>query len=634
MRIVMPSIRLIKFGLCLTLMGYFGFGVLNMLTATESIDEYSVDYWSSRLARNGLQPMKGLMQSPVDDQKFGFLGFIRCGHFIYNRSLEDIALGESYAVVPMVPLLPLYVHALPKRVFGDRVFHLVHVTLLVVAFLFPWWACRRQAANRTEWLILGLLVLLTPAVFVNATYAMTDVVGLLGISLFSWGILATWSPRQRWLQSTLLIIGIILMVQYKPVGWVLLPWGLVLVAMRSGLELRVKAGVLLAVIGSVAGIMCISQVIYGSALWAGYHSPINQFLKHDLTISKKEWGAAGISEPLADKLATLRFVSMDQVQKQVETMLTADEINRYTASISIQVQEKLASDAAKKGVLKNKFTVRANILYGIPCLFLCYPLMAFLLTAVGRDLWQEARIWPPGIRYLLASQNVFKLVYLSAFMFLFLFYMFYNHSTPLSSYLSLTNPTFRYFMIPFVCLVWYVIAFRVAFPLKRLALPLAILSLALLLVLPNNLPQRAVFRIYSRVLQDELRRGVPENAVLVGAYKYDKYFDPERMPSYSFIAHQRNPDYQKCFEEYDSVLGDLPAIIQAVYSRNKVPIIIYPDMHLPDSQTVADPYADLDTAPLATIDMTAKFGPFGRFLPEDKQIIYVECLRQPLESDP
>jgi hypothetical protein len=161
---------------------------------------------------------------------------------------------------------------------------------------------------------------------------------------------------------------------------------------------------------------------------------------------------------------------------------------------------------------------------------------------------------------------------------------------------------------------------------------LTALSVALLLVLPNNLPQRAVFRIYSRILQDELRRVVPENAVLVGAYKYDKYFTPERMSSYSFIAHQRNPGYQKCFEEYRSVLGDLPAIVQAIYSKNKMPVVIYPDMPLPDSQAVANPYVDLNTAPLATINMASKFGPLGRFLPEDKRVIYVARLQKPDET--
>lgn len=626
------SIKVIKLLLGLTLLGYLGFGVLGMMTAPDSIDEYSVDYWSSRLARNGLRPLKGLMQSPVDDQKFGFIGFIRSGHFVYNRPLDVIARGASYAVVPMVPMAPLYVHALLKLLFGDKAFHLLHVTMIMAAFLLPWWVFRRQVASRMEWLGLGLLVMLTPAIFVNATYAMTDAVGLLGISLFCWGLLAAWPTRWRWVRGALMVIGILLMVRYKPIGWVLLPWGLVVMAMRSGLELRVKTVALMAVIGGIAGIIALSQEIYGSTLWAGYHSPINQFLKRELTISKEEYNSMGVSDAIAVKLANVKFVSIAQMREQMETALTPDEFKQHWSNLNLIVQGRLNRAAAEKGVLKNKFTARTNILYGIPCLFLCYPLMVFLLAVIGRDLWQEWRMRPAGIRSLPASQIVFKLTYLSMFGFLFLFYAVYNHSTPLCSYLSLANPTFRYFMIPFVCLIWYVIAFHVSVPIRRLVMPLTTLSVVLLVALPNNLPQRAVFRIFSSILQDELRRVVPKKALLVGAYKYDKYFNPELVPSYGFIAHQRHPGYQKCFEEYRSVLGDFPAIIRAVYSKDKIPIIIYPDMPLPDCQAVANPYADMDTAPLATIDMAAKFGCLGRFLPEDKRKIYVARVLPPVAN--
>ena len=138
-------------------------------------------------------------------------------------------------------------------------------------------------------------------------------------------------------------------------------------------------------------------------------------------------------------------------------------------------------------------------------------------------------------------------------------------------------------------------------------------------------------QICSLMLKSELHRAVPENAVLVGAYKYDKFFSPDEVPSYGLIAHQRHSAYSQCFEEYRHVLGNITSLISTLYAQGYVPMVFFPDVRYPDSFTVLNPYEDMDYEVVNVIDMEEKAGIFGRFIPEDKRKITIARL---LEKEP
>ncbi len=229
-------------------------GLLAALTAPESIDEYSLDYWSSRVASDFLAPQRALKMEPVLDEQMGYLGFLRSGHFVYNRSLDEIAAGEPYSITPMIHFLPLYMHALPKLLFGDHVFYFTHVLLVTLSFLLPMLHYWRRRERRFPYAA-ATMVLLTPAVAVNITYSMSDAVGLFGVSLFSYALFVS-EPHRGKVRTVLtmacLAVTPLMAVFFKPVGWVLLPWCLALVIMMPRLKAAHKSAVIATILFAVS----------------------------------------------------------------------------------------------------------------------------------------------------------------------------------------------------------------------------------------------------------------------------------------------------------------------------------------------------------------------------------------------
>ena len=184
---------------------------------------------------------------------------------------------------------------------------------------------------------------------------------------------------------------------------------------------------------------------------------------------------------------------------------------------------------------------------------------------------------------------------------------------------------FRYFILPFNILLWYVIAFDVKLHLKKLLVPVVVLQVIILLVLPNNVILRIGFRFYSSVVQQRLLKELPSNTLLFSAYKYDKYFPLEDVPSYSFLGHRLNHQYTNCFHDqrYRSVLGNMQELLKAIRTKGFEPVVIFPDVDLPDSDIMPNPYQQLNYEVMFTIDMEKEAGALAYFLPEDKKNVYV-----------
>jgi hypothetical protein len=610
--------------LWLVIAAYLVMAIINTTTTYESIDERSMAYWSSRLASHGMSLSKGLMMEPEMDRLMGALGFVRSGHFIYNRTLDQIAAGDTYHITPMVHFVPLLAYALPQLLLGSHAFFFVHIVFLILGAALPWWYLRRldpeAGANS-----LGILVLLSPALIINATYVMTDVFGYLALSVFCYLIFTSSRQKLGMARLALLSSSMVALVFYKPIGWVCLPWAGTLLILARGWNLGRKIVVLTLTGLLIGGVVYCSQNIYGNPMWAGYHAPLNHFLKGEVKLNIEEGMSLGLEKEVAIVISRIPFTSLQDFREKITTSFSASSSSESRISdtqidrIMEWGQSKLAVRDGRSGVFNNKLTPETNVLYGPPTLLLAYPLMLFLLIYIVRDLWQEVgHLRQKSFKYLSESDFLFKLVYLSLFFFLLMFFIFYNHSTPLLSYLSLSNPTFRYFLPAFISLVWYVVAFRLPLPLPRLFKPLAVASILIMIILPNNILERVAFRFYAAALQHDLREAVPSNAILMGAYRFDKYFPVERVPSYAFLGHRLHERFQGGFSDpaYLPTLGEFSGLLARIYQKGFVPVVIYPDACLPDTNAVENPYGGLQMEPLATIDVSRHFGWLGRFLPD------------------
>jgi len=539
---------------------YTGITILNCLVPYDSIDEYAYDYWSTRLSRSPLHPVSALDMVSVNDRTFGYLGFIPDGHFVYSKTLDQIARGEKYSVKPMVNFVPHYVHAAFKLLAGPRVFFFTHTVLLLGAF----WALplirRRGSLSSGDASAMALLIISTPVLACNMTYAMPEDTGVFGISLF---LLSLWQAKKSSsLAATVgMVLGALLAIFYKPIGWCFFPWTLYLMLTYSkGLGKRLGAGAALAIL--VAGVAFLTWHIYGSAFFSGYKFPLN-------------------------------------------TLFSENQL----------------------GVMNNPSSWRTNLNYGLPALFMAYPLLLVLVWLVLVDLGKSFKAaYQAQFALETGSQLLNRLGFIAPFFFYFGFLLYYNHWTDATDYFTLLNPTFRYFLVPYCILLWYIVFYDLRTPLTRILPAMFALQLAVMFIFPGNIVQRIGFKTYQEVLHRQLVKVMPERSLVMGSYRYIKLLAPENVPTYAFLGHRLSGQFTHMFSDprYSPVLGTMSDVISAVYQKGYTPICIYPDIRYIDDKIVLDePPQTLRREEIAAINFTDLLGSFSCMLPVDKRMVKV-----------
>lgn len=263
----------------------------------------------------------------------------------------------------------------------------------------------------------------------------------------------------------------------------------------------------------------------------------------------------------------------------------------------------------------------SNASYGSLALLVFYPIFTPLAFKVFVDLrteWRKSRRFDLST---LKSPFAERFIHLYPLFFYFFFFTFYSHS---DQYFVLDNPTLRYYLIPIICLVWYVVRFNLDLGLERWFRPIIATSVVLAVAAPKGIPARLAYRAYSAILKDELKHVLPKQALLFGACKYDRLFVNDGMPVYSFLSDRLNAriaaDQMRVAAP---VLGTIDQVVSSVYRQGFVPVLIFPDYVTLDSNVVENPYAAMQYEQIAHIDMVKKLGVLGRFIPTMQRTITV-----------
>lgn len=579
-----------KKALQLTLVGVilvFSLALVSKLTAYESIDEYAIDFWSSRVANNPFSPVKALSLEPEADRKFGFLGFIPSGHFVYNRALEEIFRGERYSITPMVHYVALYGYGVFKCVFGNWIFYFCHALFCLAPCLFFIGHAYRKRDG--PGMGLGLVFLFSPAFTAFASYASAESVGGLGMAVFCF----LWLRCQK--TATLnapslfgLVFSSLVLVFYKPIGIVFFPWVVFAVAILPG-RLRVRKTVfILSFFAAGFVVIFLAEKIYHSALWAGYQRPISKML----------FGAnAGVLENF----------SFDAARKVEDPLGTG----------ALFLENKVGSWSWGLLHLGKMFA----------SLFVVYPILVFLPFGIWAQLkavlGKGDRDFGEGL-----CQFAMDLLFIYPVLLYFAVFCFY----PQSDAFNLAAPVFRYFFVPVSACLWYFCD-----PDPRLVRPRMVYSLLgasalITLTMPGNILSRIGLRYYLAVAQTEITSSLPQNSVLVGGNYYDKLVVSTGVPIYSFFStrtfglSEARAHYRDTDARYEALLGRLSDIPSRLIAVGYIPILIFPDYRILDGPMIEDTYSHWRYAIIRKIEVPAKMGWVGRLVPKDRRYITIAKL--------